>query len=210
MDLPGLPPAGAERDDNSQPEGAADRERHRKPEAPLRLHASALARAYREGPQADREDVRRALLPHVGILSRRRNRDVREWRSLQLPGAIYPRAHRASDHPRLHGGSRGTLSQDRRGADAGETRARQAAAGRNARIREIAKGPAHNCAAGPSSSLLLSGGRARLALTSEQLPRLLALVRRHRAIVVEVHAVELGERRLLHFRQSNPAVLVRI
>ena len=44
------------------------------------LHAASLARARDQGAREDREDVRRALLPDVGILSRRRHRDVRERR----------------------------------------------------------------------------------------------------------------------------------
>ncbi len=95
----------------------------------LRLHYAltrALARPRDQGAQANREDVRRALLPYVGILSRRRNRDVRRRRRLQLPGPVHPRPPSAAHHARLYGRSRSPLPQARRRtgvteADAGET-----------------------------------------------------------------------------------------
>ena len=69
-------------------EGAADRQRHRESAAALCLTLRHWLDRATKARAADRGDVRRALLPHVGILSRRRDRDVRERRGLQLPGPI--------------------------------------------------------------------------------------------------------------------------
>ena len=78
-------------------EGAADRQRRRERCGcimPTRCATGSTARRKARGEIV--ADVRRALLPHVGILPRRRDRDVRERRRLQLPGAIYPRPHARS------------------------------------------------------------------------------------------------------------------
>ena len=81
----------------------------------LRLHYAYTLREWTKRTQAakaaDRRAVRRALLPAVGILSRRVGDAVRDRVGVQLPGAIYPRPPRAADHARLYGRGRGAVSR---------------------------------------------------------------------------------------------------
>src|SRR6185503_3389017 len=57
---------------------------------------------------------------------------------------------------------------------------------------------------------VLGRSRLGLALSLEQLPRLLPLLRRDRAVVIEVDAIELGKRGLLHLGERDASVLVRV
>ncbi len=68
--LPRLPFAVAEPDERSEREGAADRQRRREFAAALCADAAPLARPRDQSARGHRGDVRRTLLPDVGILPR--------------------------------------------------------------------------------------------------------------------------------------------
>jgi cyclopropane-fatty-acyl-phospholipid synthase len=76
----------------------------------LRLHYAYTLRHWLKRVHDNRAkieaNVRRALLPDVGILSRRRDRDVRKRCRLQLPDTVYPQPPCRADHPRLYDPSR--------------------------------------------------------------------------------------------------------
>ncbi|KZS00570.1 Uncharacterized protein APZ42_003090, partial [Daphnia magna] len=78
--------------------GTADRRAHRPvrdrrgdPAPALRLHAAPLARAVRGQPRRDPSDLRRALLPHVGVLSGWLRTGLRQPGPHGLPDADDPR-----------------------------------------------------------------------------------------------------------------------
>ena len=63
--------------------------------------AQPLVPALRGQPREDRRDVRRALLPHVGVLSRQRRDDVPHRQPARLPHAACPQARCRADRARL-------------------------------------------------------------------------------------------------------------
>ena len=140
----------------------------------LRLHYAYTLRHWLDratkAREQDRRDVRRALLPDVGILSRRRDRHVRERRGLQLPDPIYPRP------PAL------PITRDYM-AEA-EERYRQATA------HEI-NGPTVSRRASRIDGL--AGRLARLPLGAHPLVHLHPLFRRQPAVAVGVGACRNGD-----------------
>ena len=143
----------------------------------LRLHYAYTLRHWLDRATAaraeDRQDVRRALLPHVGILSGRRDRHLRERRGLQLPGTISPRSPRASDHPRLHGRSGGALPQDRGRNRAREARARAPVHGQARRGKSQERDYGYNVSTfAPSRSGLGSDRLVRVDRLAKAVPGL--------------------------------------
>ncbi len=76
--------------------------RCRDSEAPLRRYAEKLARALPRQPRSGKAHLRRALLPHVGVLSRRFRGRIPLAGSRGLPDPADPQERHAADNARLH------------------------------------------------------------------------------------------------------------
>ena len=83
--------------------------RHRGAAPPLCADARGMVPPHRRRRGQDRRAVRRALLPHVAILSVGGGRRVPQRRPYERPGPADPDPRRPADHPRLHGRGRGAV-----------------------------------------------------------------------------------------------------
>src|SRR3546814_730551 len=83
--------------------------------APLCADAAPMVRPHGRAPRRDHPDDGRALLPHVDLLPRRRDRGVRERRHGQLPDPVRPQPPRAAADAGLYGGGGAGLWRGVRG-----------------------------------------------------------------------------------------------